>query len=201
MICPSLAQIARQAASTARSTRVSGEPILDQINLVVSDMDASVAFYRRLGLNIPDTEPDFQSHHRSAQLPGGVDFDIDSVEFARHWDKGWRSGGGVIGFQTLEPRGRRQRVLRPHLSGIHRAARAVRRLLGCALRHCRGPRWQPCRAHEPRRSQSSEVTRLSLTSSGPQMADSVSVKGCTGAEEADDRGMFCACCPTSCATI
>ncbi len=78
---------------------MSDGPILDQINLVVSDMEATVAFYRRLGLDIPDTDPAFQSHHRSAQLPGGIDFDIDSVEFARHWNGGWRSGAGVIGFK------------------------------------------------------------------------------------------------------
>lgn len=69
-------------------------PILDQINLVVSDMEATVEFYRRLGLTIPDTDPAFQHHHRTAQLPSGIDLDIDSVEFARHWDKGWRSGAG-----------------------------------------------------------------------------------------------------------
>ena len=70
-------------------------PRSDQINLVVSDMEATVQFYRRLGLNIPDTDPAFGEHHRSARLPGGIDFDIDSVEFARHWDKGWRSGAGT----------------------------------------------------------------------------------------------------------
>ena len=78
---------------------MSDGPVLDQINLVVSDMEATVAFYRRLGLDIPDTDPAFQAHHRSARFRGGIDFDIDSVEFARHWDKGWRSGSGVIGFK------------------------------------------------------------------------------------------------------
>lgn len=78
---------------------MSDGPVLDQINLVVSDMEATVAFYRRLGLDIPDTDPDFQAHHRSARLPGGIDFDIDSIEFARHWDEGWSSGAGVIGFK------------------------------------------------------------------------------------------------------
>jgi len=78
---------------------MSDGPFLDQINLVVSDMEATVAFYRRLGLDIPDTDPAFQVHHRSARFRGGIDFDIDSVEFARHWDKGWRSGSGVIGFK------------------------------------------------------------------------------------------------------
>lgn len=79
---------------------MSDGPILDQINLVVSDMEATVKFYRRLGVTIPDTDPVFQLHHRTAQLPGGIDLDIDSAEFARHWDKGWRSGGAVIGFKV-----------------------------------------------------------------------------------------------------
>jgi catechol 2,3-dioxygenase-like lactoylglutathione lyase family enzyme len=76
-------------------------PILDQVNLVVSDMEATVAFYRWLGLAIPDTDAAFQNHHRSAQVPGGVDLDFDSTEFARHWDKGWKTGAGVVvGFKV-----------------------------------------------------------------------------------------------------
>lgn len=76
-------------------------PILDQINLVVSDMEATVAFYRRLGLTIPDTDAAFQTHHRSAQVPGGVDLDFDSTEFAHHWDKGWKTGASVVvGFKV-----------------------------------------------------------------------------------------------------
>jgi catechol 2,3-dioxygenase-like lactoylglutathione lyase family enzyme len=76
-------------------------PIPDQVNLVVSDMQATVAFYRRLGLTIPDTDADFQAHHRSASVPGGIDLDFDSTEFARHWDKGWAAGAGVVvGFKV-----------------------------------------------------------------------------------------------------
>jgi catechol 2,3-dioxygenase-like lactoylglutathione lyase family enzyme len=81
-------------------------PILDQLNLVVSDMNATVEFYRRLGLDIPDTDPAFQAHHRSARLPGGLDLDFDSAEFVTHWDVGWRSGRAVIGFRVS----RRERV-------------------------------------------------------------------------------------------
>jgi catechol 2,3-dioxygenase-like lactoylglutathione lyase family enzyme len=92
--------LGRQGSTAKERPRMSDGPILDQINLVVSDMEASVKFYRLLGLTIPDTDPGFQAHHRSAQLAGGVDFDIDSVEFARHWDGGWKSGTGVIGFKV-----------------------------------------------------------------------------------------------------
>ena len=62
-------------------------------------MEATLTFYRRLGLTIPDTDPAFLGHHRTARLQGGIDLDFDSAEFARHWDEGWRAGAGVIGFK------------------------------------------------------------------------------------------------------
>jgi catechol 2,3-dioxygenase-like lactoylglutathione lyase family enzyme len=76
------------------------EPVLNQFNLVVSDMSATLAFSRRLGLTIPETDPDWAPHHRSAEMPGGIDLDFDSAEFARVWDQGWSSGPrmGVLGF-------------------------------------------------------------------------------------------------------
>jgi catechol 2,3-dioxygenase-like lactoylglutathione lyase family enzyme len=77
-----------------------GRPVLNQFNLVVTDMAASVAFYRRLGLDIPDTEPAWQSSHRTASSAEGLDLDFDSVEFARRWDQGWpdQPRMGVLGF-------------------------------------------------------------------------------------------------------
>ncbi|MFZ0668113.1 MAG: VOC family protein [Acidimicrobiales bacterium] len=81
------------------------EPVPDQFNLVVSDMAASVAFYRKLGLTIPDTDPEWQGHHRNAKLGGGIDIDFDSVSFARHWNQGWQGGMGVLSFK-VEHRGR-----------------------------------------------------------------------------------------------
>jgi catechol 2,3-dioxygenase-like lactoylglutathione lyase family enzyme len=72
----------------------------DQLNLVVTDMDATVAFYRKLGLTIPGTDPRWQRHHRAAALPGGIDLDLDSSEFAGHWNHGWRGGTGVLGFKA-----------------------------------------------------------------------------------------------------
>lgn len=78
-------------------------PVLDQFNLVVRDMTASVAFYRRLGLEVPDAEPEWQGHHRSVKFPSGLDLDLDSLEFAQTWNAGWvdrgRSGMGVLGFR------------------------------------------------------------------------------------------------------
>lgn len=78
-------------------------PVLDQINIVTRDMEASVAFYRRLGVDLPDGMPKWDAHHRSARHQRGLDFDLDSAEFARVWDEGWRGGDGgsgcVLGFR------------------------------------------------------------------------------------------------------
>ena len=75
-------------------------PVLDQFNLVVKDMDAAVAFYRRLGIDIPDRDPVWDDHHRSANMPNGLDLDLDSDAFATKWDEGWRGGTGVLGFKV-----------------------------------------------------------------------------------------------------
>jgi len=77
-------------------------PVLNQVNIVVNDMSATIAFYRRLGLTIPETEPAWASHHRTAKMPGDIDLDFDSAEFAGAWDKGWSSESrmGVLGFSV-----------------------------------------------------------------------------------------------------
>src|SRR5438270_11122317 len=79
---------------------MAARPVFDQFNLVVSDMDATVAFYRRLGLEIPDTEPQWSAQHRSAVMADGIDLDFDSQSFAAEWDHGWRGGMGVLGFKV-----------------------------------------------------------------------------------------------------
>jgi catechol 2,3-dioxygenase-like lactoylglutathione lyase family enzyme len=63
-------------------------------------MDATVVFYRKLGLTIPDTDPQWQHHHRTAARPGGIDLDLDSIEYAGHWNHGWRGSMGVLGFKV-----------------------------------------------------------------------------------------------------
>ena len=67
-------------------------PIFDGINLVVRDMDAAVAFYRRLGIEVPDGMQEWDPHHRNADAGSGTDFDFDSVAFAHQWDAGWPAG-------------------------------------------------------------------------------------------------------------
>jgi catechol 2,3-dioxygenase-like lactoylglutathione lyase family enzyme len=78
-------------------------PRFDQVNLVVADMDASVAFYRRLGLEIPDAGP-WDDDHRNAVMPDGIDFDLDRISFAKRWNPGYpgtaNRGAVLIGFRT-----------------------------------------------------------------------------------------------------
>ncbi|MGH9211315.1 MAG: VOC family protein [Acidimicrobiales bacterium] len=76
-------------------------PVLDQVNLIVRDMDAMVAFYRRLGLKIDDAPAPWDRHHRTAGPGEGLDLDLDSGQFAAMWNRGWPEGGAgaVIGFR------------------------------------------------------------------------------------------------------
>lgn len=68
-------------------------PRLDLIGLVVSDMAASLAFCRRLGLEVP--EGGEEASHVEVVLAGGVRFAWDTEEVVRSFDPGWtRSGGG-----------------------------------------------------------------------------------------------------------
>jgi catechol 2,3-dioxygenase-like lactoylglutathione lyase family enzyme len=72
-------------------------PVIDQLNLVVGDMEASLAFYRLLGVEPVDSAEEWRPHHRSAAV--GVDLDFDSVAFARIWDAGSAGPSVVIGFK------------------------------------------------------------------------------------------------------
>lgn len=77
-------------------------PVFAQLNLVTGDMDATLAFYRRLGLTI-DAEPG--AIHAAVELPGGMTVEWDTVGFARQWDTGSRAPGGstVLGFTVASP--------------------------------------------------------------------------------------------------
>lgn len=79
------------------------EPVkFDQVNIVVRDVDAAVEFYKRLGIDIPDTLPEWQAHHRTAETERGVDIEFDSGKFAAQWNAGWPAAqsGVVVGFRT-----------------------------------------------------------------------------------------------------
>ncbi|GAA3958671.1 VOC family protein [Streptomyces marokkonensis] len=64
------------------------------IGLVVSDMAASVTFYRRLGFAFPEDTGD--QPHAEAELPGGIRLLLDTEESVRSFHPGWQppAGGG-----------------------------------------------------------------------------------------------------------
>jgi catechol 2,3-dioxygenase-like lactoylglutathione lyase family enzyme len=67
-------------------------PQFDLIGLVVDDMAASLAFYRRLGLEFPDGadgEP-----HVEHTLPGGLRLAWDTVATVRSFDPAWQPPRG-----------------------------------------------------------------------------------------------------------
>ena len=77
----------------AGAVNVAGmSPRFSVTGLVVSDMAASLAFYRRLGLAISpeaDTEP-----HVAVELPGGLQLAIDTEDTVRSFDEKWTPPAG-----------------------------------------------------------------------------------------------------------
>jgi uncharacterized glyoxalase superfamily protein PhnB len=82
---------ARQAGESA-SPMDDQRAVLNQLDLVVRDVDASVAFYRRVGLEIPESaiwRTPSGAHHVDLQLPNGLHLHLDSVALTRSFDAGW----------------------------------------------------------------------------------------------------------------
>jgi predicted lactoylglutathione lyase len=80
-------------------------PVLDQLNLVVGDMEASAAFYGRLGIEfppVPEAWASWAPHHRNAADRDGLHVDLDSPWSATTWNAGWSPGatGVVLGFRV-----------------------------------------------------------------------------------------------------
>jgi uncharacterized glyoxalase superfamily protein PhnB len=79
---------------------------LDQINLVADDMDATLRFYRLLGVKIPKSaiwRTKSGIHHVGVEC-GGMRLDFDSPAMAGVYNAGFRkrraSGNLVIGFSV-----------------------------------------------------------------------------------------------------
>lgn len=66
---------------------------LNQVDLIVGDMEATIAFYRALGLEIPDGaiwRTATGAHHVDLPMPGGVILHFDSEALAGVYDRGWK---------------------------------------------------------------------------------------------------------------
>ena len=79
------------------------KPVLHQLNLVARDFDATLAFYRRLGVDVPDgpATPD-GIRHAEVAFPSGLVLEFDNHTLARTYNAAWRrpEGGSraLIGF-------------------------------------------------------------------------------------------------------
>ena len=81
-------------------------PKLSMFGVVADDLPKTLAFYRRLGVDIP-VEAD-QSPHVEVNLPGGLRLAWDSAETIRSFDPEWQppSGGShrfAIAFEYDSP--------------------------------------------------------------------------------------------------
>ena len=65
---------------------------LGVIGVVVEDMARSLAFYRRLGLEVPDGAE--REPHVEVGLPGGLKLAFDTVETIRGFDPSWTPASG-----------------------------------------------------------------------------------------------------------
>jgi uncharacterized glyoxalase superfamily protein PhnB len=79
--------------------------VSDPIKLVVSDIDATVAVYRRVGLSIADSGDDWPpgsgARHVEVETGDGVSLEFDNVKGASTWHGGVRESGApvaVLGF-------------------------------------------------------------------------------------------------------
>ncbi len=72
-------------------------PQFDQVNLVVRDMGATLAFYRKLGFDVPDDgsewPPGSGAKHVDVRFSGGVRLEFDNLPMAKLWHAGWRESG------------------------------------------------------------------------------------------------------------
>ena len=65
-------------------------PVFDQVNLVVRDMDAALAFYTRLGLDVPEGAgpewpPGSGARHADLTTANGMRLEFDNQPMARIW--------------------------------------------------------------------------------------------------------------------
>src|SRR5262249_59057180 len=86
-------------------TCLTGEAHRDQRSLVVADMGKTLDFYRRLGLDVPDSADG--EGHVAATLPSGFQIMWDTVEEIHKFDPNWTppTGGARAGlaFECSDP--------------------------------------------------------------------------------------------------
>jgi uncharacterized glyoxalase superfamily protein PhnB len=84
-------------------------PVFDQLNVISDDLDATVRFYRQLGIEMhePARTAAGEPFHASGKGGTGALFEADSSTFARVWNEGWKqeadlNGRVVIGLRVAD---------------------------------------------------------------------------------------------------
>jgi catechol 2,3-dioxygenase-like lactoylglutathione lyase family enzyme len=73
-------------------------PDLNQVDLIVGDMEATIAFYCALGVEIPEEaiwRTATGAHHVDITMPSGLIVHFDSAALAKVYDRGWREPSGT----------------------------------------------------------------------------------------------------------
>jgi uncharacterized glyoxalase superfamily protein PhnB len=71
---------------------------LDQLNIVAADMEATLEFYRRLGIQLDDPARTSAGEPFHANSKGaGASLEVDSTVFARAWNVGWKGEADLNG--------------------------------------------------------------------------------------------------------
>jgi uncharacterized glyoxalase superfamily protein PhnB len=74
------------------------KPDLDLLDLVAADMDATIVFYRALGVEIPDSaiwRTPSGVHHVDLHMPSGLGIHFDSERLAAAYNGGWKRPTGT----------------------------------------------------------------------------------------------------------
>ena len=73
-------------------------PRLNAIGIVTQDLAASLEFYRKLGVDVPDAAAD--AAHAEAMLPDGIRLMWDTLDTVRAYDPGYvkPQGGHTVAF-------------------------------------------------------------------------------------------------------
>jgi catechol 2,3-dioxygenase-like lactoylglutathione lyase family enzyme len=85
----------------SHSPTTTGRPMMNAIDIVVADLEASMSFYRRLGLafEIDAGTPE----HAQCELPNGLHLMLDTEALRGQTTAGWRpSSGGPRAFFAFE---------------------------------------------------------------------------------------------------
>jgi uncharacterized glyoxalase superfamily protein PhnB len=77
--------------------------VFNQLNIVAANYEATIDFYSRLGIEIPESTPSPEGfRHVAIAFANGVALEIDNPELARLYNAGWRNphpgNSIVIGF-------------------------------------------------------------------------------------------------------